>query len=252
MFRWFRALAGATLLTLALSQPALAADELTAAELLDATDDVTRGDSAHAVMTMDVKTSRYERTMKMESWSRGTEDTLIRILAPAKDAGTATLKSGDNIWNYLPKVDRTMKVPAGMMGGSWMGSHFSNDDLVKDSRMSADYTFSFTARPDTDPEGNYVIECIPKPEAPVVWGKVIVHVRPDKIPTRIEYYDEKAVLMRTMLFTDISDFGGRQVPRHMSLEPADKPGEYTRMTYEELQFDVDIPASTFTLQALKQ
>ena len=107
------------------------ADEPTIEELLDATDDINRGESSITTIEMQVRTARYERTMSMQAWSRGEENSLIRILSPAKDAGTTTLKVGDDMWNYLPKVDRTMKIPRGMMSGSWMGSHFSNDDLVK-------------------------------------------------------------------------------------------------------------------------
>ncbi len=225
----------------------------TAQELLDATDDIARGDQSHGVVEMHVKTANYERTMKMESWSQGTEKSLIRILEPAKDSGVATLKVDDNIWNYLPKVDRTMKVPAGMMGGSWMGSHFSNDDLVKESRMSEDFTFEITGSPadESDPAGIYEVTCIPKPDAPVVWGKVIVRVRVDKIPVEVTYYDEKGNLARTMGFSDVRDFDGRMVPAKMTLLPADKPDELTEITYIDIDFDAEISPSMFTLQALK-
>lgn len=237
------------LLGLLLSSAAFAADP-TIDELLNAADDIQRGESSHATVTMQVKTDRYERTMKMESWAKGTEQTLIRILEPAKDAGVATLKVDDNIWNYLPKVDRTMKVPAGMMGGSWMGSHFTNDDLVKESRMSEDFDGVITGRPEQG--GAWVIELTPKPNAPVVWGKVVVRINPDKIPTKIEYFDEKGALVRTMLFEDIREMDGRKVPATMTLQPADKPDEFTRFTYVDIDFDTDIPDSTFSLQALKR
>lgn len=237
-----------------LSLPAVAAGpaaEPTIDELLNAADDIQRGESSHATITMQVKTDRYERTMTMESWAQGTEKTLIRILQPDKDAGIATLKVDDNIWNYLPKVDRTMKVPAGMMGGSWMGSHFTNDDLVKESRMSEDFDGVITGRPEGG-AGEWVVELTPKPDAPVVWGKVIARVNPALIPTRIEYFDEKGTLVRTMQFQDIRTMDGRQVPATMLLQPADKPDEYTRVSYDAIDFDVQIPDSTFTLQALKR
>jgi len=248
-------LAGLVVVATGQSKTALAADP-TINELLDAADDVQRGDSSHAVIEMQVKTAHYERTMKLESWAEGTENTLIRILEPAKDAGVSTLKVDDNIWNYLPKVDRTMKVPAGMMGGSWMGSHFTNDDLVKESRMSEDFDGVIQSRPTADGAGTltgqWLIELTPKPDAPVVWGKVMVAINPDKIPTKIEYLDEKGTLVRTMLFEDIQDIDGRQIPVTMTLRPADKPNEFTRITYVDIDFDVDMPANTFSLQALKR
>ncbi|MEZ4321997.1 MAG: outer membrane lipoprotein-sorting protein [Myxococcota bacterium] len=250
----FRATTLGLFALLTLAGPAFAADpEPTIDELLDATDDVARGESSQATISMQVKTDRFERTMKMRALSKGTDNSLITILEPAKDAGTSTLKVGDNLWNYLPKVDRTMKIPAGMMGGSWMGSHFSNDDLVKQSRMSEDYTATLTQKPTPEAkEQPWIIELVPKPDAPVVWGKVVVTIAADRVPVSIEYFDEKGGLQRTMGFSDVKEIDGRKVPMLMTLTPGDKPGEYTKIAYEELQFDVDLPDKTFTLQALKR
>ena len=227
--------------------------EPTVEELLEATDDAARGEESVAVVSMQVKTDRYERSMKMKAWSKGTEHSLIRILEPAKDAGVSTLKVEDNLWNYLPKVDRTMKIPAGMMSGSWMGSHFSNDDLVRESRLSEDFTFEITKKPaDAGSNGNYHITCTPKPDAPVVWGKVVVEVEPRKVPVKVDYYDEKGELVRTMTYTDVQEVDGRLSPMTMTLTPHDKPGEFTRMTFSELDFDVDLDDGMFSLQSLKQ
>lgn len=227
------------------------AAEPTLEELLEKTDDMTRGASSDAVVQMHVKTAQYERTMKMRIWSLGAEKTLIRILEPAKDAGIATLKVDQNIWNYLPKVDRTMKVPAGMMSGNWMGSHFTNDDLVKESRLSDDFDGKITSRPKENPEGVYVVELVPKPDAPVVWGSIVAKVRPDLLPVSVEYRDEKGKPARTMLFSDYRDFDGRKAPAVMKMVPADKPGEFTEFSYVSIDFDVALPEATFTLQALK-
>ena len=222
-------------------------------ELLVAADDVQRGASSRAVMSMEVKTARYERSMKMKALSQGTENSLVTILEPAKDAGVSTLKVGDNLWNYLPKVDRTMKVPAGMMSGSWMGSHFSNDDLVRESRLSEDFTATMTQQPSPEqPDQDYVIELIPKPNAPVVWGKIVAQISKDKLPEKFTYFDEKGVLVRTMEFQDVEKIGDRQVPLTMLLTPADKPGEFTKVHYDSLEFDVEVAERTFSLQALKQ
>jgi len=237
----------------ALGPLAALAGEPTAEDLLNASDDMYRGDSSTATISMHVKTARWDRTMTMDVWSQGEEKSLLLIKSPAKEAGTATLKVEDNIWNYLPKVDRTMKVPASMMSGAWMGSHFSNDDLVKESRMAQDYEFAITSKPADNPEGLYIVECTPLPDAPVVWGKVIVKVRgEDLLTTEITYWDEKGELKRTMQFLDIKELGGRNMPSKMMLLPADKPDEYTEVIYEALDFDAEVPESTFTLQSLKQ
>lgn len=232
--------------------PGLAYAEPTIEELLKATDDVARGEQSVAVVSMHVKTARYERSMKMKAWSKGTEKTLIQILEPAKEKGMATLKVEDNIWNYMPKIDRTMKVPSGMMSGSWMGSHFSNDDLVRENRLSEEFDAEMTAKPDGKPDGMYVIELIPKPEAPVVWGKVVSRVRADLLPVDVKYYDEKGALVRTMSFGEPRELGGRMMPTSMTVTPEDKPGESTRIIYEEMDFDTEVPETTFSLQSLKQ
>lgn len=227
------------------------AAEPTMEELLLATDDAGRGDQSVAVIRMQVKTDRYERTLKMQAWAKGTEKTLVRILEPEKDAGVTTLKVAENLWNYLPKVDRTMKVPAGMMSGSWMGSHFTNDDLVKDSRLSEDFTCAITGRP-ADSDGNYVVACTPKPDAPVVWGKVAATVTPDRVPVKVDYWDEAGALVRTMSYSDVKDVGGRKMPMEMLLTPHDKPGEFTKLTFESLDLSAQLEDSLFSLQALQQ
>ncbi len=242
----------AALLALVLLIPGPSAAEPTIEELLNTTDDLYRGESSEGTVQMNVKTARWERSMSMKMWTKGTEKSLIIIESPPKEAGMATLKVEDNIWNYLPKVDRTMKVPASMMSGSWMGSHFTNDDLVKESRMVDDYTFEMTSRPADNPEGQYVITCTPKPDAPVVWGKVVVEITGDtELPTEITYWDEKGNLKRTMTFSDVQDVGGRQAPTRMKMIPADKPEEYTEVIYSDITYGVDVPDSKFSLQSLK-
>ncbi len=232
-------------------EPVETPSQARARELLDATDDMHRGASSYSKVTMHVKTARWERTLTMEGWAEGEERSLMKILSPAKEAGMATLRVDDNIWNYLPKVDRTMKVPAGMMSGSWMGSHFTNDDLVKESRMADDFTYDLTAEPAADGTGEYVIECVAKEDAAVVWGKILVKLRPDEQPTEISYWDEDGELVRTMTFSDYHESDGRMIAGRMKLVPADEPGEFTEVIYETIEFDVEIPEGTFSLQSLR-
>jgi outer membrane lipoprotein-sorting protein len=238
------------LLSLMLAGPVWAA-EVDVDTLLKATDDFARGDSSRAVLEMSVKTARYERTMRLEAWSEGEDKSLIRILSPAKDAGIATLMRDDNIWNYLPKVNRTMKVPGAMMGGRWMGSHFTNDDLVKSSRLSDEFDGEITTRP-TAGSGVYTVVLTPKPDAAVVWGKLEIIVGPDLLPRSIGYFDEDGTQMRSMVFSDVKEMDGRRIPVTMTLTPSDKQGEFTRITYVELDFDIAVDERTFSLQALKR
>lgn len=227
------------------------ADDVDVAALLDKADDVSRQASSHAVLEMQVKTNRYERTVTMEAWSKGQDQSLVVIREPAKEAGVSTLMVDDNIWNYLPKVDKTMKVPSGMMSDGWMGSHVSNDDLVKGSRMSEDYTWTLDNQP-AGGEGNYVISLTPKPETPVVWGKVVLTMSAQEVPISIEYFDEDGALERTMSWSEVKEVNGDLVPMVMTVQPANKPDEFTKITYLELEFDVEVDDSLFTVQSLKQ
>ena len=223
-------------------------------EIIDKVDRLLRGESSRAVATMEVVTGNWERTLTMEAWSLGTDFFLVRLLRPRKEAGTATLKSGNNIWNYLPKVDRTIKIPASMMGGSWMGSHFTNDDLVKQSRLAVDYDIdlSFDGR---DASGVRVWDftLTPKPDVAVVWGHVEYRVRQeDLMPVWAKFHDEAGSLLRSMVFGGFRDFDGRLLPSVIHVRPADKPDEHTTIRYEELDFDIDVTETFFSLRNLKK
>jgi outer membrane lipoprotein-sorting protein len=253
---------------------ATGSDAATAREILDRVDDLFRGTSSHGRMTMTITTEHWTRSLTMEFWSRGKDRSLIRILSPRKERGTATLRSGNDIWNYLPKVDRVIRLPSSMMSASWMGSHFTNDDLVRESRMVEDYTFEVTfdgvkggegAAGDRGPAeggdgigeagGTPVIEitCLPKPEAPVVWGKAVVTVRrPDLLPLEILYYDEDLDLARTMTFSDFRPLGGRVRPARTRIVPADRPGESTDVVYEEIEFDMPLDDDLFSIRSLQR
>ena len=227
--------------------------KLSAKEILDRVDDLFRGSSSHGKMSMTIKTTHWTRTLTAEIWSKGKDDSLIRILAPKKEEGTATLRAGNNIWNYLPKVNRVIKLPSSMMASSWMGSHFTNDDLVKESRMADDYTFEITFEGVRDNREVIEVTCYPKPEAAVVWGKILVRVdKKELLPTEILYYDEDMNLARTMIFSDIGELGDRRLPRVMKVIPADKPDEYTLVKYDEMDFNVNLSDSLFSIRNLQR
>lgn len=235
------------------SAAAVAGTSDRARKILREIDDLWRGDSSHAVLTMQVQTAHYTRNMKMEAWSKGTEKTLVRILTPLKEKGTASLKSGNNMYSYLPKTDRTIKLTSGMMMGSWMGSHFTNDDIVKESRMEEDYepTISFEGRRD----GRDVIEftLVPKPDAAVVWGKIVMSVTAkDYLPLQQLYYDEDMAIARTMTFTEVKPLGGRPRPTVMRVVPADKPKEYTQLLYQQLELNIPVSDNFFTISQLRR
>ena len=224
-----------------------------AREILDHVDDLFRSASSHGRATMTVATEHWTRSLALEFWSKGKEQTLVRILAPQKEKGTATLRSGNDLWNYLPKVKRVIKLPSSMMSASWMGSHFTNDDLVKESRMTEDYTFEVAFEGERDGKPVAEIACLPRPEAAVVWGKVVVRVRkPDHLPLEVAYYDEDLRLARTLTYTDVRRLGGRELPATLRVVPADKPAESTVVTYEDIAFDLPLDDEAFSLRRLQE
>ena len=239
-------------LCLGLAPTAAAQTSDAAREIIERVDRVLRGDSSHGVARMEVVTEHWDRELVMEMWSLGTDYSLVRVQSPAREAGTATLMADDDIWNYLPKVDRAIKIPASMMAGAWMGSHFTNDDLVKESQLIEDYDIEATYDGDRDGVTVWEFRLTPKPEAAVVWGYVDYQVRQaDYMPLWARYYDEDGELARTMRWSEFRDLGGRFVPAVMEMRPADKPDEHTTVVYDELEFNIDIEPSFFSLQRLK-
>lgn len=222
-------------------------------QLIQHIDKLWRGNTSRANMTMIVKTRRYQRTMTMEAWSRGSEYSLVVIRKPIKDKGIATLKVVDNIWNYLPKINRVTKVPSSMMSGSWMGSHFTNDDLVKESTFEDDYTSSISFEGVRNGMKIYEITSIPKPDAAVVWGKVVMVINQQNLsPQNALYYDEEGVLIRTMTFDQPRKIDARTVPMRLTLQPEDKPEESTVVIYNDIAFEVPLKDSFFSLQNLQR
>jgi hypothetical protein len=235
-----------------LALAALPARAQTAREIVDRVDRMLRGNSSRADIAMEIATAHWARTIEMRAWSLGTAYALIRVTAPAREAGTATLKVRNEVWNYLPRVDRTIKIPPSLMMGSWMGSHFTNDDLVKESRMVDDYDIAISYDGPRDGVDVWEFTLTPKPEAAVVWGRVVEQVRKaDLMPTWARYYDERGSLVRTMTFSEYRRFGGRLVPAVMVVRPEDKPDEHTTIRYHDLAFDVPLTPDFFSLRNLQ-
>ncbi len=223
-----------------------------AREIIDRVDRMLRGDSSVGRVEMTVATRQWKRTTELRIWSEGTEKVLVRIEAPKKDQGTATLRVGDNIWNYLPKIDRVIRIPTSMMMASWMGSHFTNDDLVKDSRLIRDYDITIEFEGPREGVPVYEFLLIPRPDAPVVWGKIVYQIRKSDLqPIWARFYGEDGQLKRLATFSDWETMDGRLVPTRMRMSPSDKPGEYTEMKYKELDFDLKIAESVFSLKSLR-
>ena len=226
-------------------------DQLSARDILDRVDDLYRGDSSRAIMTMKVVSANWARELQMEAWSQGEEESLFRILSPKKERGTATLKSGRQMWNYLPKVKRVIKIPSSMMGRSWMGSHFTNDDLVKETTLLDDYVARLV-EPAAADSALYYVELLAREEAPTEWAKILVSVRRhDLMPLEELYFDEGNRPMRRLSFRDIRDFGGKPMPAVIEIVPLHKKGHRTFIRYVEARFDFELDPDVFTLRNLR-
>jgi outer membrane lipoprotein-sorting protein len=219
--------------------------------LLKYLDDLYRAESSIATMSLTVTKPRNTRTLRMKAWSKGTDRALIVIESPARDKGTATLKIGKNLWNYLPRIARKIRIPPSMMLSSWMGSDFTNDDLVRESSFLDDFDGEVVGRSE-DPEGWHV-NLVAKEGVVGLWEKIEYVMSLDgKIPLQAKYYDRKGRLSRVMEFTDVRDFGGRRIPARLLLTPVDKEGNQTEMVYEEMSFNVEVPERMFSLSELER
>jgi outer membrane lipoprotein-sorting protein len=214
-------------------------------------DELYRSQSSTATVEMEITTPHWKRTLKMDFWSLGMDKTFIRILAPKKERGIATLRVENEMWNFLPKTDKVIKVPPSLMMGSWMGSDFTNDDLVKEFTFFKDYLFEMTSIENPQPGLEYV-KCTPKKGRAIVWGHIIVAVREkDSIPLWYKYYDEKGKLMREIFYKDEKVFSGRTIPAVMELIPTHKKGHKTVIRYLNATFDTKIDKTIFSLRNLR-
>ena len=228
------------------------AQEERAREIVKKVDELYRADTSEALVEMEIVTPHWQRTLKMRVWSQGMDKTFIRILEPKKERGVATLRIGNEMWNFLPKTNKVMKIPPSMMMSSWMGSDFTNDDLVKEFTFLESYDFEIFSI-DNPKEGELYITCTPKKGLPIVWGYIIVAVKEeDYIPLWQKFHDEKGKLMREMIFKDIKTFGDRKIPSVLELTPKTKEGHKTVLKYLEARFDIPLDDETFTLRNLRK
>ena len=228
----------------------------TASEIVDLANKVLRGDSSHARIKMTIVDPKWERSLEVEGWNHGRTKAYIVIHAPPKEKGTTTLRRGEEMWMWLPRVERTMKVPPSMMHSSWQGSDFTYEDIVKADSIAKDYTHK-ALKSDKGPDyETTLIEATPKPDAPVVWGKVLftVGVYPDGwvIPLKEEDYSERGELIRTITLSRVKDMGGRRVPTRLECVPTRTPGRKTTLDYSALEFDLNFQDSFFSVSRLRK
>ncbi len=214
-------------------------------------DQLYRSSSSYAEMEMEIVTPHWQRTLSMQAWSEGTDKSFVRITSPKKEKGVATLRIDNEMWNYLPKVNKVMKVPPSMMMSSWMGSDFTNDDLVKEFSLFEDYSYELI-EVEGGNDDEYYVNCIPREDLPVVWGNIVTACRKaDYLPVWQKFYDEKGKLIRVWTYTDIRKFGKRLIPATMEIVPQNKKGHKTVMRYLKAEFDLPLADDVFSLRNLR-
>ena len=224
----------------------------TASEIIRKADLKMRGESSYTETTMQIIRPDWTRTMSMKGWSKGADYSLILVTAPARDKGSSSLKRNKEMWNWIPSIERVIKIAPSMLGQSWMGSDFTNDDLINQSSIVVDYTHVLLREEKFDGTDCWVIEATPKEDAPVVWGKLILWISLEQYHQRkVAYFDEFDELINTMSTRDVKEIGGRSLPTRMEMQPADKPEQKTVLIYQQAKFDFDIPASFFSQSNMK-
>lgn len=218
--------------------------------LLAKLDDLYWSNSSIARIEIVVVTPRSTRTMRVKAWTRGQDKALIVVEAPSRDAGTATLRVGDNLWMYLPRVARTMRIPPSMMLGSWMGTDFTNDDIVNESKLREDFVARIERR-STSPPG-WWLTLTAKPGIVGRWAKIELLVTDDLLPVEERHYDRKLRRARTLTFDAVKKLAGRRLPTRLVVTPAGQPNKRTELIYQDLALGVDVPDSTFSLSRLER
>ncbi len=221
---------------------------LSARELVQKVQNRLRSNTSIARYTMRIETADWQREVRFDAWDdRIHHRFFIRILAPRKDRNTTWLKDGENLWMYLPKLERDIRIPPSMMLSNWMGSDFTNDDLVKMESIVEDYSHRLLS----DQDGIYTVESTPKPDAPVVWGRIVRRISHDAMPLSEDYYDEHGKHIRRLTFDQVRRMGGRDIPTRWIVQPLATPQKRTVMLLESVTFDAPIPDRTFSRANLR-
>ena len=224
----------------------------TAKEVIEKTEDKMRGNTSVSGLVIRTIRPTWTREMRVKAWLKGSQFSMILVLAPMRDNGIVFLKRKNEVWNWMPSIEKTIKLPPSMMSQSWMGTDFSNDDLVKESSLVTDYIHSFTG--DTVINGRfcYKINMIPNETAAVVWGRLLVCVDKERlVQLHVRFYDENNELINTMNGYDVKLMDGRLIPTRFEMIPANKKNQKTEMIYEYIYFNKPIEDGFFSTEKMK-
>jgi outer membrane lipoprotein-sorting protein len=241
-------------LTLMFRNPAWlpAQDIPTAKEIVHKAEEKMRGKISEALVTIQIIRPKWTREMKAKTWSKDKTHALILITEPAKESGIVYLRRDKEVWNWVSSIERVVKLPPSMMSQSWMGTDFTNDDLVKEASAEDDYSHRLLGQDSLGVMPCYRIEMLPLPGKAVVWGKVLLWIDLKwYVQLKAEFYDEEGSLVQTMTASDLKWMGGRMLASVLEMTPKDKPGNKTRLVYDSIQFDREIPEVFFTPEYIR-
>ena len=233
--------------------PASTTQDLTALEIIQQSEENFRGATNISEIKMTINRPKWTREMVMKTWSVEDRLAMIVVKEPAREKGTTFLKKEKEIWNWVPSIEKVVKLPPSMMMQSWMGSDFTNDDLVQSASLRTDYDHELMGTEMIDGIECYKLALIPKPDAPVVWGKIITWISTERLlQLKSEFYDEDDYLINVLTASDIKEMDGRYIPSKLMVQPVDDPENNTIIEYLEIDFDAEIDESMFTIQQMKR
>lgn len=225
----------------------------TAKEVVEKADKLMRANSSYSEVKMTIVKPDWSRTMGLKIWSLEPDYALIYVTEPARDKGTVTLKRKNEVWNWIPSAQKIIKIPPSMMMQSWMGSDFTNDDLVKQSSVIEDYTHQFAGEENLRGYDCWKIQLTPKPDAGVVWGKIIAWIsKKEYFELKADYYDEDGNIVKTFDGSDPQKMDERVVLTQWEMIPSDEPGNKTILDYDKIDFNINIDQSFFSEQNMKR
>lgn len=226
----------------------------TATEIVKKADEKMRGEkSSESTLTMEIIRPSWTRSVSFKSWSLGLDYSMVLITAPAKEKGQSFLKRKNEMWNWNPSINRIIKLPPSMLAQGWMGSDFTNDDLLNQSSVVQHYTHLLSGNDIVSGKDCYKITLRPKEDAPVVWGKVVLWIsKGDYLQLKAEYFDEDDYLVKTESASDIKIMDGRIIATRYELIPADKTGNRTVLKLDAIKFNIPLTESFFSQQNLQK
>lgn len=226
--------------------------QLTPKEIVRKAYNLMQGLTNESALSMTIVRPTWQRTISFKSWAKGNDYSLAIVTDPAKERGQTFLKRKNEIWNWVPSIQKMIKLPPSMMSQGWMGSDYSNDDLLKESSIVEDYEHSLMSMETIEGQECYKIKLVPKPNAAVVWGSIIKWIsKNDYFQLRSEYFDEDGILIKTETASAIKQMGDRRIPTHIEIIPKDKPGNKTLVDIQKAIFNKPIDDAFFSQQNMK-